>query len=62
MVKKFFNGEIELMPLDVLAQKLGIHIVTIRRYVRQGKLKARKIGRSYYVSKDSLKGFVDGTK
>ena len=62
MVKKFFNGKIELMPLDVLAQKLGIHIVTIRRYVRQGKLKARKIGRSYYVSRDSLKDFVNGTK
>jgi len=62
MTKKLFNGEIELMPLDALAKKLGIHIVTIRRYVRQGKLKARKIGRSYYVSKDNLKDFVNTTK
>ena len=62
MVKKLFNGEIELMPLDVLAKRLGIHIVTIRRYVRQGKLNARKIGRSYYVSKDSLKNFANATK
>lgn len=62
MTKKLFNGEIELIPLDVLAEKLGIHIVTLRRYVRQGKLKARKIGRRYYVSKDNLKDFVNTTK
>jgi excisionase family DNA binding protein len=62
MIKKFFNGDIELMSLDILAKKLEIHIVTLRRYVREKKLKARKIGRRYYVSRDSLKDFVNGTK
>lgn len=60
MNKKLFDGEVELMTLDVLAKKLSVHIVTLRRYVSQGKIKAQKIGRSYYVSKDNLKEFVNG--
>lgn len=57
--KKLFDGEIELMPLDVLSEELGIHMVTLCRYVRQEKLKACKIGLSYYVSKDNLKDFTN---
>ena len=62
VTKKFFNGEIELLRVDDLVKTLGIHRETVRRYIRAGKLKARKIGRRYYVSKDSLKEFVNGGK
>jgi len=62
MVKKFFNGEVELLKVEDIAKSLGIHLETIRRYIRRDKLKARKIGRRYYVSKDNFKAFVNGTK
>ena len=62
MVKKFFNGEVELLKVEDIAKSLGIHLETIRRYIRRDKLKARKIGRRYYVSKDMFKEFVNGKK
>jgi excisionase family DNA binding protein len=58
--KKFFGGEIEVLKLEDIAKALDVSLESIRRYVRSGKLKAQKIGRRYYVSKDSFKAFVDG--
>jgi len=62
MPAKFFNGEIELLKIEDIAEGTGICTETVRRYIRQGKIKARKIGRRYYVSKDSFKEFVNGGK
>ena len=59
--KKFFGGEIELLKVEDISQALNVSMETIRRYVRTGKLKAQKIGRRYYVSKDSFRAFADGT-
>jgi len=56
---KLFRGEIELLKVEDIAAALDANIETIRRYIRQGKLKAQKIGRRYYVSKDNLKDFVN---
>lgn len=57
---KLLGGEIELLKVEDLAKVLGCNMETIRRYIRQGKLKAQKIGRRYYVSKDNLKAFANG--
>lgn len=57
---KLLNGEIELLKVEDLAEALKCHIETIRRYIRAGKLKAQKIGKRYYVSKENLKAFVNG--
>lgn len=57
---KLMGGEIELLKVEDLAEVLGCNMETIRRYIRQGKLKAQKIGRRYYVSKDNLKTFANG--
>lgn len=57
---KLMGGEIELLKVEDLAEVLGCNTETIRRYIRQGKLKAQKIGRRYYVSKDNLKTFANG--
>jgi len=59
---KLFNGEIEALRVEDIAKALKCHPLTIRRYIRAGKLKAQKIGRRYYVSKDSLKEFINGGK
>jgi excisionase family DNA binding protein len=58
-VKKFFNGTLEIMDVETLAKQLDIHKVTLLRKIRQKKLYAQRIGRSYWVSKDSLKAFLD---
>lgn len=60
MTKKFFGGEVELLKVEDIATTLDVSLETIRRYVRTGKLKAQKIGRRYYVSKDSFKAFANG--
>ena len=60
MTTKLFNGEIEVLKVPELAKKLQAHPVTILRYIRSGKLHARKIGRRYYVSKESLRAFING--
>lgn len=57
---KFFSGEIELLKVEDIAKALSCNMETIRRYIRQGKIKAQKIGRRYYVSKENFKAFANG--
>lgn len=56
---KLFD-DIELIKLVEISKKLGIHIVTLRRYIKSGKLKAQKLGNSYFVSKENFKEFING--
>ena len=58
-IKKFFNGELEIIDIDTLAKQLDVHKVTLLRKIRDNKLFAQRIGRSFWVSKDSLKTFLD---
>lgn len=60
MTSKLFNGEIELLKVNDLAKSLSVHPGTILRYIREKKLPARKIGRSYFVSKENFKKYIDG--
>lgn len=53
---------IELYSLQELSKKLGIHLVTLQRYCRKGKLKAQKIGRGWQVSGENLKSFINAEK
>lgn len=53
---------IELYDLQELSKKLGVHFVTLERYCRQGKIRAQKIGRSWQVSGENLKAFINAEK
>lgn len=53
---------IELYSLEELSKKLDIHLVTLQRYCRQGKLKAQKIGKSWQVSGENLKAFINAER
>lgn len=57
---KLFSGEVELLKVEDIAKTLNVNLETIRRYIRQGKLKAQKIGRRYYVSKSNIIAFCNG--
>jgi len=51
-------GEIKLLTLDEVSEILGIGTVSIRKWIREGKLKAKKIGPRYYVQEEHLKEFL----
>ena len=50
-------GNLTLYSVDELAEKLGVTKVTIRAYLREGKLIGKKVGGNWYISEDSLKQY-----
>ena len=47
--------------VDEIAEFLKIHPKTIQRYIREGKLKANKVGKSWRVSGHDLSTFTEGS-
>lgn len=52
-------GDLKLYSLQELSESLKLTLISLRSYVRQGKLKARKVGTRWYVSEDNLKEFFN---
>src|SRR5881397_1511830 len=50
-----------LYTADEVAELLNLHVKTIRRYVRDGRLKARRIGKEYRIAKSDLDEFAGET-
>ena len=48
----------KLYDLDEVVELLGLNIQTIRIYIKEGKLKASKVGRKYVVTEDAIKEFL----
>lgn len=46
--------------VDKIAVMLGMHAKTVQRYIREGKLKARKVGKSWRVTGHDLSVFTEG--
>ena len=44
----------DLYSVEQVAEKLGLHVKTVRGYVREGRLKAVRIGKQYRISGDDL--------
>ena len=45
--------------LKVLSEKLNIGIRTLRKYFQRGELKAKKVGKAYYVTEPNLMRFLE---
>jgi excisionase family DNA binding protein len=45
--------------VDHIAELLGIHPKTVRRYITEGKLRAAKVGKQYRISGHDLSLFVE---
>jgi len=45
---------------DQIAAMLGMHVKTVQRYIREGKLKARKVGKGWRVTGHDLSVFAEG--
>lgn len=52
-------GDLKLYDVEELSEMLHIQERTIRKLLREGSLKARKLARKWYVSEDSLKEYFN---
>lgn len=48
----------ELYSVEQVATRLGLHVRTVRNYVRDGRLKATRIGKQYRVAAEDLEAFT----
>lgn len=42
-----------------IAEKLKLHLVTVRKYITSGRIPAKKIGRSYFVSEMDFFNYME---
>jgi excisionase family DNA binding protein len=47
-----------LYSVEQVANLLGLHVKTVRTYVRDGRLKAVRIGKQYRISREDLEQFT----
>jgi len=50
-------NETPVYNLKDLSKKLKISVRTLREYVKSGELKAKKVGRAYYITEPNLMAF-----
>jgi excisionase family DNA binding protein len=50
---------IYLLTPEQVAEILQIHVLTVYSYIRQGKLSAIRLGRSYRISPDDLERLIE---
>ncbi|MFD6796895.1 helix-turn-helix domain-containing protein [Streptomyces cyaneofuscatus] len=55
------SGERELYSIGEVAEQLGLHVRTVRNYVRDGRLKAVRIGKQYRISRADFEALTGST-
>jgi excisionase family DNA binding protein len=48
----------QLYSTEEVAEQLGLHVRTVRGYLRDGRLRAVRIGRQYRITREDLEAFV----
>ena len=48
----------EMYSVEQVAEQLGLHVRTVRNYVREGRLKAVRIGKQYRIAREDLDAFT----
>src|SRR5271165_1226509 len=48
----------ELYSVEEVAERLGLHVRTVRHYVREGRLKAVRIGKQYRIAREDLEALT----
>jgi excisionase family DNA binding protein len=48
----------QLYSVEQVAEHLGLHVRTVRNYVRDGRLKAVRIGKQYRIARADLEAFT----
>ena len=52
-------GGLTLYSVDDLHEMLGVSKLTLRSYIRNGKIRGRKLGVSWYVTEDAIKEYFE---
>lgn len=52
----------QVYDLKEVVKLLGLNIQTIRQYIKEGKLKASKVGTHYMVTEEAIKEFLKATE
>jgi excisionase family DNA binding protein len=52
-------GKLTLYSVDDLHKQLGLSKMTIRAYLREGKIRARKLGVQWYVTEEALREYFN---
>lgn len=52
----------KLYTVQQVADLLSVHPITIYRYIKQGKLKTKYIGRQYRITESDLDSFIENAK
>ncbi|PIU95644.1 MAG: hypothetical protein COZ06_31100 [Armatimonadetes bacterium CG_4_10_14_3_um_filter_66_18] len=60
LAEKTLFEEVELYDLPEIARLTGVSVGTLRRYVKEGRLRAHKFGGRYRATKEQVRAFVDG--
>jgi len=60
-MKKAMTDDSEFLSIDQVAAQLGLHVRTVRRYVRHGRLRAVRIGKQYRVAREALDSLTGRT-
>ena len=53
---------VKLYTIPEVAQVVGVTPQTIRRYIKKGRIKSNKIGRSIFITEKDLRNFAKGAK
>ncbi len=51
---------IKCYELQEVADILGVHYQTIRNLIKNGKIKATRIGRNYMITEQNLQKYING--
>ncbi len=52
-------GEITYYTLQELSEELDVTLQTLRKYIRQGKLRGQKVANQWYVTEEALRNFLE---
>ncbi|WP_020107734.1 helix-turn-helix domain-containing protein [Nocardia sp. 348MFTsu5.1] len=50
------------LSAEEVADELGLHVRTIRAYIRDGRLRAARVGKQYRITRPDLEAFVTGVE
>lgn len=51
---------VKVYSLPEVSKLLDITYPTVRKYVKEGKLRSRRVGRKYLVTGESIRSFLNG--
>lgn len=54
----YLTSSRQLFTVEDVAGRLNLHVKTVRRFIREGRLPAKRIGKAYRISRSALEEFA----